>query len=512
MQIRTESCDTLVKSSVRFDKPIVFANAIRIGLALFALFLTHSICAQRASQTDSIISALQNDQFDKALELLGPALKQSPSDAQLWTMQAIAYLGEGHKKDALASLHRALALSPDYLPALHQEAQLEYEAGSMKAVPVLQHILRLQPGDPTTHAMIAVLEYKNGNCAEAVPHFAKAGNLLDAQLDGLHAYATCLVRLKQFDSAATVFERAQALRPDDPHERLLLASIQLMAEHPQAAITTLAPLIDSSQADSQTLAIAANAYEDTHDTDRAISALRQAILLSPKDVSLYLEFANISEQHSSFQVGVDVLNDGIVELPGSAQLYFARGVLYVNLAQFDKAQADFQKAYELDPSQSLTAAAQGLLAVEQNDLDRALAEVREKLAKRPNDPVLLYLQADVLSQKGADPGTPEFRTALQSAQRSVTLQPSLAPAHRVLAKLYLDEGKDQQAAEQCRKALQIDSKDQTSLYLMIQALRKSGQTAELPGLLKRLAELRKQATQEERQRNRYKLVEGDAQP
>ena len=61
------------------------------------------------------------------------------------------------------------------------------------------------------------------------PHFEKAGALFDSQTDALHAYATCLVKLKQLDKAAKVFERALALNPDDRRERQLLASIQLMA-------------------------------------------------------------------------------------------------------------------------------------------------------------------------------------------------------------------------------------------------------------------------------------------
>lgn len=480
----------------------------------FILFAVALVCPLAYPQTvpgaaDQVRSALQNNDYEGALRLLRPALAASSEDPQLWTMQGVAYLGERRKDKALASFRKALTLRPDYLPALHQEAQLQYEAGSMTAVPVLEHILELQPGDPTSHAMIAVVEYKNGHCAAAIPHFAKSGTLINSEVDGLHAYGTCLVREKRFDNARQVFERALALRPDDPEERRVLASVELMEPDPQAALTTLAPLLDSASADAPTLALASSAYEDAHDTDRAVSALRQAILVAPKDVSLYLEFAQISLQHSSYQVGVDVLNDGIAEQPNASHLYFARGVLYVNLAQFEKAEADFRKAYELDPNQSLTAAAQGLLAVQQNDLDRALSETRAKLRAKPNDPVLLYLEADILTQKGVEPGKADFDTALHSAQRAVGLRPKLGPAHAVLAKLYLDAGRDEQAAQESRKALAIDPKDQTSLYRLIQALRKTGDTKQLPELLQRLAELRKQATQEERQRNRYKLVEAE---
>jgi tetratricopeptide (TPR) repeat protein len=206
-----------------------------------------------------------------------------------------------------------------------------------------------------------------------------------------------------------------------------------------------------------------------------------------------------------------VISDGIGLQPKAA-LYLARGVLYVQLDDYDKAEADFEEAHELDPNQSLSSAAQGLAAVQQNDLDRALATVQAKLARKPTDAFLLYLQADFLTQKGADPGTPEFQTAMRSARKAVALQPALGGARTVLAKLYLQAGHYQEAVEQCRKALESDPKDQTAVYRLIQALRKTGNNAEIPGLLKRLALLRQEATKEERQHYRFKLVEGDALP
>jgi tetratricopeptide (TPR) repeat protein len=184
--------------------------------------------------------------------------------------------------------------------------------------------------------------------------------------------------------------------------------------------------------------------------------------------------------------------------------------LYVQLAQYDKAEADFEKAYELNPNQSLSTAAQGLAAVQANDLDHALESVQTKLARKPNDPLLLYLEADVLSQKGAEPGTPEFKLAMSSAKRAVTLQPTLAAARGVLAKLYMQTGQYQEAIEQCRKALVTDPRDQTAVYRLIQALRKTGEKKEIPELLQRLAQLREQTTKEEKEHYRYKLFEEDS--
>ena len=112
---------------------------------------------------------------------------------------------------------------------------------------------------------------------------------------------------------------------------------------------------------------------------------------------MYLNFANLSSSHDSYQVGIDALSDGVTQLPQAAPLYLARGVLYVQLAQYDKAETDFETAYRLDPNQSLSSAAQGILAIQQDDVDRALKTVQTRLARKPADPLLLYLQADFLS-------------------------------------------------------------------------------------------------------------------
>jgi len=478
----------------------------KLGLTIILLACSSLAHSQVQNPVEPVTSALRAGDFDKAVELSRAALKESPNNAQLWTLQGIAFTRKGNSKDALTAFQQALKISPNNIAALAGAAQIEYQAGSQAAVPLLNRLIQLRPEDPTGHAMLAVLEYRKGNCAAAVPQFEKAGQLLDSQVDALHAYATCLVRLKRLDEATAILEKSVALRPDDPGERHVLASVQLMAHKPQDVLATLRPLLEGQNVDSNTLELASRAYEETGDTPQAVSTLRQALLLDPKNISLYLDFATICFAHESFQVGIDVITEGLLLQPKADDLYVARGVLYVQLAEYDKAEADFEKAYELNPNQSLSTAAQGLAAVQANDLDHALVSIQEKLKRKPNDPLLLYLQADVLSQKGVEPGTPEFQLAMRSAQKSVALQPTLASSRAVLAKLYMQTGQYQEAIVQCRTALSIDPKDQTAVYRLIQALRKTGQKKEIPELLQRLAKLREQATKEERERYRYKLL------
>src|SRR6266704_6997743 len=151
-----------------------------------------------------------------------------------------------------------------------------------------------------------------------------------------------------------------------------MATLQLTAGRPKDAVTTLQPMLDS-QPSATALALAAEAYEADQDTPQAVKLLRQAIVQEPRNVDLYLQFANLSFKHQSFQVGIDMIDAGLSVQSKAAPLYMARGVLYVQLADFDHAEADFETANELDPHLALSETAQGMVAQERNDPDKALA-------------------------------------------------------------------------------------------------------------------------------------------
>ncbi|HET7105129.1 MAG TPA: tetratricopeptide repeat protein [Terracidiphilus sp.] len=486
-----------------------FLWASSISLLLLLTGLPGVAHAQPRQQqiVSEVSEALRHQDFDRALATLQSALQTSPDNPQLRVLQGIAYSGKGDRRSALASYQRALKSAPDYLPALEGAAQLEYEAGNAGAIALLERVLMQRPNDATAHAMLGSAAARQGDCKTAVTHFAGSGAVLESQPEAMHAYGVCLLKLKQPAQAVEVFRKLAASEPGDVRAQRNLAAVQLSAGQKQEALATIKPLL-AAEPDANTLHLAADIFEANQDTPHAVQYLHEAIVKSPKQIPLYVDFAGIAMNHQSFQAGVAMLNTGLKVQPKAAQLYLARGVLYVQMAQYDKAEADFEMAQHLDPGQQMSAAAQGMLAEQkyQGDPDKALATVRAKLAKNPNDAFLLYLQAALISQKSPEPGSADFLRGMQSAQRAVELQPALTAAHNILAKYDLDSGNYARAAKECRLVLTQTPEDQTALYHLVMALRKTGDTAEIPALLQRLAKARQAATRQEGERNRYKLV------
>jgi tetratricopeptide (TPR) repeat protein len=479
---------------------------------LLVLAWSFSGFGQNVSAVNAITAiqeALQAKDFAQALQLATAELRRSPQEAKLWTLQAIAFSGLGQDREALAAYEKSLGISPNYLPALEGAAGLEFKAGSPRAIPRLNRILQQLPNDPTSHAMLAVLAYKQHDCLTAVKHFARSSQVISAQPAALAEYGSCLIDLERAPEAIPVFQQLVAQFPEDSHARYDLASAQLAAHHGKDALLTLQPLLGAKEPDPEVLDVASAAYEDQGDTPKAVQLLRQAIVANPTNVKYYVDFATLSFNHQSFQIGIEMVNVGINHSPNAAPLYVARGILYIQLGEYDKGQADFQNAMRLDPSQASGAVAQGMAQIQQSNLDQALTTVMSQLKSHNQDPFLYYMKAQILVQKGAAPGSPEFKEAIAAATRATQLNPDFVLARDVLSNLYLKSGQLSLAIVQCQLALQGNPSDQEALYHLIQAQRQSGKgsKAELAGLIKRLEDLRRESREQEGSANKYKLYE-----
>jgi tetratricopeptide (TPR) repeat protein len=419
----------------------------------------------------------------------------------------MAYAGKGASSSALDSYQHALALDRTYLPALEGAAQIEYQQRSPAAKPLLLKVLAQLPDDPTSHSMLAFLDYSAKDCPAAIPHFEKGGEVLAKQPIALAAYGACLAEGGHYDQAIPMFQQALRGEPSMEGVRFNLALAQWKANQPQEALSTLQPAIAAARAKNDALLLAADIYESTNETQQAIDLIRKAILTDPTNVDAYLDFADLSYDHGSMQVGIDILNTGLTQLPNEGRLYLARGILYTQLGKFDAATEDFATANRLDPNLTVIGAAEGLVASQQHKPDEALRAFRAAAKAQPKDALTQYLLAEALSQESPHPDSSDYVEEVQAAKLACRLNPSMVAAHDLLATIYLREGGTSLAIEQSKAALAIDPKDRQAIYHLVLALRKTGERDQISALLKQLAALRNETQSEARENKRYQLQE-----
>ena len=458
----------------------------------------------------AIVEKLRAGNNSEAIALIHQAEMATPKDPRLFLYEGVALSATGDVAGARAAYERSLQLNPNFVPALESVAQLEYQAGSERAQPLLEHLLRLEPGQPTARAMLGHLAFVRGDCESVLRYYSLDNAQVTAQPAALEEYGKCFARDREPDRAVQVFERLVAMRPRDESALLQLAATQMMADDPTNAISTVEKMRALGSLPPPAAMVAASVYEALGKTPVAVAILRQAIVESPDTVDLYTQFARSQLRSPVFPGGDRRVECGPYSDPDSSSLLYARGVLYVQMANYTAAEADFQQAAEMDPkSSAMSAEALTLADVQRDNLDEALVSAREKLKADGNNAPLLSLKAEILSQQGASPGSPAYDEALSAAKEAVRLNPRLATAHDLLAKLYLADGKLDETIAQSRLALRLDSTDDVAIYHLLAALRRSegDHRNELKSLVEQLAAARERKRQQEADANRYKLVE-----
>ena len=444
-----------------------------------------------STSNDDALARLRKGDFTGTLTLADQALQQNPNDCRMLTIRGLALKNSGKSAEALQSFGSAASLCPKFLPALEGLAELQYAQHSPQAAPTLEKILALQPANQTTHAMLAVIQARTGDCTGAVEHFAKAVDLLRSNSAAMAQYGSCLLAIAEPEQARNIFQQLLE-KEDTPSNRLRYSYACWKAKDYTEGIQALAPLLNSTPPDPEGLMLAARLAESSGDTPRAVDLLQKAIAAKPEDPRNYLFFSEISFNHSSYKVGIDMLNAGLARLPQDARLYVARGVLEVQLSKFDDALADFRKAHQLDPNQSLAGDAIGIMLDQRHQSAESLAAYAAQAKAHPEDALVQYLYAEVLNRSDQAAQSDNEASAIEAARRAVALEPDYQPALDLLCQLEFRAGNIDKSLELARKAIARNPEDETAIYQELMAYRRLGKKDEVNQLVARLKQLKEQ--------------------
>lgn len=489
------------------EQRVIFKGLIHRVL-LTALATGGLSCALAQSPPPSPASAaalIRSGRYDAAIAEAKRGLLIHPRSSEFWTIEGIAYSMQDKDSQALTAFRGALRNAPDFLPALRAEAQILSRRRDPELAAVLAHILRLDANDGTAREMLALEQARRGDCKAADINFQQVSGQLGTHPESLARYGACLFAQGEYAQSAVIFQQFQALQPDSADARYDLALAQKRAGQNKQAAETLKPLLAFPDVD--TALLASDVFEAVGDTPQAVSLMRRAIVLDPMRSDSYVRFAELCMLHESYQAGIDMVNAGLARLPHESSLYLSRGLLYGASAQYDKAEADFRTAEQLDPTHGAGAYGVGIVQAQRYKSGEALETTRRALRNHPQDAQLNFLLARILIEGGAAPGSAEFAEAAQAAERAVRVNPDLLSAHDLLAKIDSMRGQTASVIEQCREALRIDPSDETAMYRLMRTLRETGDTAAAQTLVRQLAHLHEQARAEDTQRLRYRIVE-----
>lgn len=163
-------------------------------------------------------------------------------------------------------------------------------------------------------------------------------------------------------------------------------------------------------------------FDQLDKLEDARAHLRAIVDANPSDLEAVRALGSVLRTREKFKEASEVYTLGIdtIKNPTRAHwwLYYVRGITYERTKQWDKAEADFLKALDLQPGQALVLNYLGYSWVDMGlNLDRALKMIKTAVENRPTDGYIVDSLGWVYYRLG------RFEEAVKQLERAVELKP-----------------------------------------------------------------------------------------
>jgi Flp pilus assembly protein TadD len=283
---------------------------------------------------------------------------------------------------------------------------------------------------------------------------------------------TDLTRQGQFTAAIPLLKFAQAEGIGGYPGAFNLALCYVGAGQYTNAIAQLQELQSTGVKSAAVSNLMAQAYLGEQNPQQAWVSIQDAAALAPTDEKMYALLMNACTDHYDFPLGLRTADLGLQSLPDSARLHYERAVFLARLDRLEEADPEFAKAASLAPGSDV-----GYLALVQQSLydekfPEAIALVRKAVSAGHRDYQMLSLLGTVLMKAGATPGESEFLEARRALEASVVQKQDYPTSQIALGKIYLMEGRVEEAIAHLEVGRQMESQN-PSVYTSLSAAYRS---------------------------------------
>ncbi len=235
-----------------------------------------------------------------------------------------------------------------------------------------------------------------------------------------------------------------------------------------------------------------------HQPDQAFGAFERAARLTPKDEKLYIYLIEACMDNGFNDVGLRIVEAGLKQLPRSARLVFEHAMLLSKMEFLDEAKQELGKVAELEPDSDVAYIASAQKSLFDGDAVEAMRIAGEGIRKGKEHLMLLALYGEAVALSGIEPGSKEFAAARSALEKVAAQRPAYFSAQLSLGKLYLMEGRVDDAVAHLVAARDLEPKNPAVFANLAAAYRRRGDVEHTEEALATLAKL----NQEEEERIR----------
>lgn len=378
------------------------------------------------------IYKLASGDRDQAIKLLQHCTKINPKDGDAQFYLAQAYHLTGQDKLALAAIHLSVKAEPDNQAFWQKYGELLCGTGDCESG--LRWLLKAQHADATLPRIdfdIAAADYKLMDLAGTAQFAAHAVTVQPNDVSAWQLLATADVKLTHWQEAQSAFQQLLLFKPTDVDSMLGLGQCEVELKNYHAAVTTLQSVLKMDPTRLQahfylSRAFAAMGKADDAEHEATLHQLMmeqvtfvRSLASEQRESAIKAQARHDLAEHRE-QDALRLYQD---QFKGSsatlADAYVFIGKTYLFMGNTPAGLRNLHHALELDPKVRGAHTYEGMLALRDNDLNKAETEFKAELANDPSYQTAIAELGEVRYHQG------RWSEAADQIAKSHTMTPEL---------------------------------------------------------------------------------------
>jgi pentatricopeptide repeat protein len=264
--------------------------------------------------------------------------------------------------------------------------------------------------------------------------------------------ASALAGQNKIDESIAVLEDAHKAAPDSVQPVLALVSAYVKQGKPDKAVDLLQDIRKRFPNNAQILVLIGQTKVVQKKDAEALQSFRDAIAQQPKDPAGYSALSDFYINQKNLDAAGNILQAALKELPANVNLRLAAAGLQILKGEHNGAIAEYEAILKDQPNSAV--AVNNLVSLlldyrsDKASLDRAVS-LADSL-KNANVPQFQDTYGWAQYRQG------DYKGSISTLEAAVAKLPDLAAAHYHLGMSYAAGGQPEKAAEQLRKALDLE--------------------------------------------------------
>jgi tetratricopeptide (TPR) repeat protein len=378
------------------------------------------------------IYKLAAGQKEEALKVLQHCVKVLPSDGDAHYYLAQAYHLNGQDDLALRAIRLSAKAEPDNPSVLQKYGELLCSTKDVQAG--LEWLLKAQRLDATLPRLdydLARAHYTLMDLANAEKFAARAAAASPSDVNALRLLAEVKLKLSKWQEAEDAFQRVRLLKADDAELLLGLGHCQVELKNYPAAVETLQSVLRLEPTQLLAHFYLSRAYagmgrtaDAEHEAalhhlmmDRATFV--RSVTEGERENGIRAQVRQCLKEHreqDALRIYSDYLK-GTAATPADAHVFI--GMMYLFLGNTGDGLRSLHQALKLDPHVRGAHTYEGILALKENDPNKAESEFNAELANDPNYQTAIAELGEVRYHQG------RWAEAADQFAKSQTMTPEL---------------------------------------------------------------------------------------